>query len=72
MNKASCQIYSLWWQSAEQEHYISQLAFALADKYVVIKPPQNHIFTVVVSGKNSKLRNHANYHKIQFVHVLII
>jgi len=32
-------------QSAEQEHYISQLAFVLAEKYLVFKPPQNHILT---------------------------
>ena len=33
-------------QSAEKEHCISQKAFVLAEKYVVINPPQNHILNV--------------------------
>ncbi len=45
-------VYSLWRQSAEKEHYISQLAFVLAEKYVVIKPPQNHILNVATHLKN--------------------
>jgi len=36
-------------QSAEKDHYISQLAFVWVEKYLVIKPPQNHILNVRLS-----------------------